>query len=96
MAKKDPRNEMTTAINPDKKDKIINLLKSLKSLDDAMDPYREQKKELKDNYVKENKWLTKEEFDTVKKAYNFLKRKMSFEDLQEYIEIGKEVMGTDE
>lgn len=45
---------------------------SMKALEDAMEPFKEQKRELKANYV-ENGWLSKEEISLTVKAYRLLK-----------------------
>ena len=45
---------------------------SMKALEDAMEPFKEQKRELKANYV-ENGWLTKEDISLTVKAYRLLK-----------------------
>lgn len=75
-------------ITPEKKKKIEDLVKSLKALDDAMLPFREQRKELKSEYV-ENAWLTKDEVKMVGKAYNAVKNKIDLEDLSQFADICK-------
>ena len=45
---------------------------SMRALEDAMEPFKEQKRELKANYV-ENGWLTKEDISLTVKAYRLLK-----------------------
>ena len=47
-------------------------LKSMKALDDAMEPFKEQKKELKEEYV-DNGWLTKKDITLAMKAYRLAK-----------------------
>lgn len=49
-----------------------NYIKSIKALEDAMEPYKEQKRELKEDYV-DNGWLTKEEISLTTRAYRLLK-----------------------
>ena len=44
----------------------------MKAIEDAMEPYKEQKRELKSEYI-ENGWLTKEDISLTVKAYRLLK-----------------------
>ena len=55
-----------------KEQKMVEYVRSLKALEDAMEPYKEQKRELKQNYV-ENGWLTKSEISLAVKAYRLAK-----------------------
>lgn len=79
------------SINEEKEERIRNLFKSFRELDACIEPYQEQKKELRSSYV-ENKWLTNEEFSIAKKAYNALKHKTNLSDVQIFAEIGKSEM----
>jgi len=47
---------------------VINYLKSLLALEEAMQPYKDQKKDLREEYV-ENGWLSKDEIWAAVKAY---------------------------
>jgi hypothetical protein len=59
---------------PKTKDEYIkDLVKSIAALDQAIQPFKEQKSDIKKNYV-ENGWLSKEEIKYVTKAYNFAKK----------------------
>jgi hypothetical protein len=58
-----------------KEQKMIEYVRSLKTLEDAMEPYKEQKRELKKDF-KEQGWLTGDEISMTVKAY----RMMSTED----------------
>ena len=55
-----------------KKEHMADYLESMKALEDAMEPYKEQKRELKSNYV-ENGWLTKQDISLAVKAYRLAK-----------------------
>ena len=46
---------------------MAEYIESMKALEDAMEPYKEQKRELKANYV-ENGWLTKQDISLAVKA----------------------------
>jgi hypothetical protein len=55
-----------------KEEHMADYLESMKALEDAMEPYKEQKRELKSNYV-ENGWLTKQDISLAVKAYRLAK-----------------------
>ena len=69
-----------------KEQKMIEYVRSLKTLEDAMEPYKEQKRELKKDF-KEQGWLTGDEISMTVKAY----RMMSTEDFDfgEFTEVYK-------
>ena len=54
--------------------KMIEYVRSLKTLEDAMEPYKEQKRELKKEF-KEQGWLTGDEISMTVKAYRMMKTK---------------------
>ena len=56
----------------EKENRITNYIKSLSTIEEAMEPYKEQKRALKGNYV-ENGWLSKEEISMAVKAYRMVK-----------------------
>ena len=51
---------------------MTDYIESLKVLEEEMEPFKEQKRELKTNYV-ENGWLTKGEISLAVKAYRLAK-----------------------
>ena len=55
-------------------------IKSVKTLEDAMEPYKEQKRELKTEYV-DNGWLTKEDISLTTRAYRLLKNDVDIDAL---------------
>ena len=70
----------------EKEDKMVEYIRSLRELEDAMEPYKEQKRELKKEFLDAD-WLTKEEISMTVKAYRLLKDD-NFE-LSEFNEIYK-------
>jgi molecular chaperone GrpE (heat shock protein) len=56
-----------------KEERIKELIKSLDALDQAIQPFKEQKSDLKKSYV-ENTWLSKEEMKYIIKAYSLAKK----------------------
>ena len=55
-------------------------IKSMKALEDAMEPYKEQKRELKTDYI-DSGWLTKEDISLTVRAYRLLKNDVDIEAL---------------
>ena len=65
-------------------------LQSLQALEEAMEPYKEQKRELKTDYI-DNGWLTKEELSLTVKAYRLVKNNL--EDLDELLDMVEALRG---
>lgn len=63
-----------------KEQHMAEYISSIKALEDAMEPYKEQKRELKGNYI-ENGWLTKEDISLTVKAYRLLKDEVDLDQL---------------
>ena len=57
----------------EKAEKMIEYIRSLKAIEDAIEPYAEQKRELRKDF-KEQGWLTKEEISMTIKAYRMMKK----------------------
>ena len=74
---------------------VINYLKSMIALEEAMAPYKEQKKELRDEYV-ENKWLTKDEIWSAVKAFRLYNKAADMDDLNDMFDIIEKQFGTKE
>ena len=74
---------------------VINYLKSMIALEEAMEPYKEQKKELRDEYV-ENKWLTKDEIWSAVKAFRLYNKAADMDDLNDMFDIIEKQFGTKE
>ena len=68
-----------------KEDRIVDYIKSVATIEDAIEPFKEQKKALKQNYV-ENGWLTKEEVKLAMKAYKMIKDDVDLDQLMDFYE----------
>ena len=68
---------------------MAEYIESMKALEDAMEPYKEQKRELKANYV-ENGWLTKQDISLAVKAYRLAKDDTDMSALIDMVEALKE------
>ena len=66
-----------------KTEKMVEYIRALKTLEDAMEPYKEQKRELRDEFKRQG-WLTKEEISTTVKAYRMMKNDV---DLEQFVEL---------
>jgi len=51
---------------------MAEYIESMKAIEDAMEPYKDQKRDLRTNYV-ENGWLTKQDISLAVKAYRLAK-----------------------
>ena len=65
-------------VRDEKTEKMIEYIKSLKAIEDAIEPYAEQKRELRKDF-KEQGWLTKEEISMTVKAYRMMKNDVDIE-----------------
>ena len=54
-----------------KQEKMIEYIRSLRAIEDAMEPFKDQKRELKAEF-KEQGWLTGEEISLTVKAYRMM------------------------
>ena len=81
----------TIAITEEKKKRVTDLIKSYRAIDGAIQPYQDQRKELRTEYI-ENQWLNNNEISLVKKAYNAVKTKVDLDDLGTFMEIVKKEM----
>ena len=63
-----------------KEQHMADYIKSMKALEDAMEPYKEQKRELKADYI-DSGWRTKEDISLTVRAYRLLKNDVDIEAL---------------
>tara|TARA_R100000406_G_scaffold88697_1_gene74252 strand:- start:615 stop:887 length:273 start_codon:yes stop_codon:yes gene_type:complete len=70
-------------------EKMIEYIKSMKTIEDAMEPYKEQKRELREEY-KEQGWLTKEEISMAVRAYRMMKSDV---DIQQFVNVFNSIKG---
>ena len=67
---------------PTKEDYIVSYIKSLATLEEAMLPFREQRKDLRKSYV-DNGWLEKEDIKLAVRAYRLMKQDVDFDELRQ-------------
>ena len=59
---------------------IVEYVRSLKEIEDAMEPYKEHRRELRNDYRRQG-WLTKEEMSIAVKAYRLMKGEVDLDEL---------------
>ena len=59
---------------------IAEYIQSIAAIEECMEPYRDQRKDLRRNYI-ENKWLDKDEISLAMKAFRMLKDNVDFDNL---------------
>ena len=64
---------------------IAEYIQSIAAIEECMEPYREQRKDLRRNYI-ENKWLYKGEISLAMKAFRMLQHDVDFDNLSEIYE----------
>ena len=65
-----------------KEEHVINFIKSFRAIEDAMEPFKDQRRDLRSSYD-ENNWLSKEEMRTAVRAYRLLRQDADIEQLTE-------------
>ena len=67
-------------VRDEKTEKMIEYIRNLNTTEEAMEPYKEQKRELRKEF-KEQEWLSKEEISMAVKAYRMMKSEVDVEQL---------------
>ena len=62
---------------------LSNYIKTFVAIEDAIEPFKEQRKDLRESYA-ENGWLSKEEISMAVKAYRLLKGEVDMEQLVDF------------
>ena len=63
---------------------MVEFLKYFRAIEDAMEPFKDQRKDLRENFH-ENGWLSKEEMRLAVKAYRFMKQDTDIDQLKSVI-----------
>ncbi len=75
-----------------KEEHVKNYIKSFAAIEEAIEPFKDQKRDLRSSYD-ENSWLTKEEQRMAVKAYRLMKSDTDMEQLTEYFNKLKRTFG---
>ena len=78
-----------------KEEYIVNYLKSMIALEEAMEPYKEQKKELRTEFI-ENGWLTKQDIWSAVKALHMYQKSADLDAVNEMFDIIEKKFGIKE
>jgi len=72
---------------------VVNYLKSMFAIEQAMEPYKEQKKELRKEYI-ENGWLTRQDIWSAIKALRLYEQDADMDDLNDMFETVEKQFGS--
>ena len=72
--------------NNNKAQKMSEYIQSLAAIEDCMKPYREQRKDLRKNFI-ENSWLDKDQISLAIKAYRMWEQQVDFDNFAKIYEI---------
>ena len=86
---------VTTDEEATKEQYVINYLKSMVALEEAMEPFKEQKKELRVEYV-ENGWLTKDDIWSAVKAFRLYRQAADLDELNDMFDLIERQFGSTE
>jgi len=75
-----------------KEEHVKNFIKSFAAIEEAIEPFKDQKRDLRESY-NENSWLSKEEQRMAVKAYRLMRSDTDFEQLTEYFKKLKRTFG---
>ena len=77
----------------EKKRYVKEYIRSLNAIEEAMEPYKEHKRDIRKNYA-QNGWLTKDEMRQAVRAYRMVKQGDNIDQFTEYFnKINKKVTG---
>ncbi len=74
---------------------VVNYLKSMIAVEEAMEPFKEQKKDLRVEYI-ENGWLTKDEIWSAVKAFRLYKQAADLDELNDMFDLIEKQFGREE
>ena len=72
--------------NEQKQQYVKEYIRSLKAIEDCIEPYQEQKRELR-SAIRTNGWLNTDEIRAAVKAYRLFKHKVNIDEVVENFEI---------
>jgi hypothetical protein len=75
-----------------KEEYAVSYLKSMIAIEQAMEPFKEQKKELRKEYM-ENGWLTRQDIWSAVKAFRLYEQDADMDDLNDMFETVEQQFG---
>lgn len=76
-------------VRDEKTEKMIEYIRALNTIEEAMEPYKEQKRELRKEF-KEQGWLSAEEISMTVKAYRMMKSEV---DIEQFVKVYDSIRG---
>ena len=76
-------------VRDEKTEKMIEYIRSLNTIEEAMEPYKEQKRELRKEF-NEQGWLSAEEISMTVKAYRMMKSEV---DIEQFVKVYDSIRG---
>ena len=76
-----------------KEEYAVSYLKSMIAIEQAMEPYKEQKKELRKEYM-DNGWLTRQDIWSAVKAFRLYEQDADMDDLNDMFETVEKQFGS--
>lgn len=64
-----------------KEEYVVDYVASISAIEEAMEPFKEQKRDLRKEYV-ENGWLTKDEIKIAIRTFRLMKQEVDFDELR--------------
>jgi hypothetical protein len=74
------------SVHQEKKQYVKEYIRSLSAIEDCIEPYQEQKRELRSEF-RENGWLNTDEIRAAVKAYRLYKHKYNMDEIVENFEV---------
>lgn len=81
----DNNDNNTTDPNEERNRYMLEYIRSLKAIEDSMEPFKDQRRDLRNEYRRQG-WLSRDEISTAVKAYRLMKTEVDFDQLVEAYE----------
>jgi len=81
----DNNDNNTTDPNEQRNRYMLEYIRSLKAIEDCMEPFKDQRRDLRNEYRRQG-WLSRDEISTAVKAYRLMKTEVDFDQLVEAYE----------
>jgi superfamily I DNA and/or RNA helicase len=90
-----PRRDKMASTNEERKRYVKEYIRSLASIEECIEPYKEQKRELRSEF-RENGWLNTDEIRAAVKAYRLYKGKVNIDEVVENFNMLAGLIGDEE
>jgi|TARA_R110000765_G_scaffold249617_1_gene351346 superfamily I DNA and/or RNA helicase len=90
-----PRRDKMASTNEERKRYVKEYIRSLSAIEECIEPYKEQKRELRSEF-RENGWLNTDEIRAAVKAYRLYKGKVNIDEVVENFNMLAGLIGDEE